>query len=110
MTAVLVRKLLRDMRLALLVVALLLAAFQCLWARITERILGDLSPFFRRLAAFGGMTEKNVQEKLFEGYYNFRLTERLRLSFNLERVLDSEEDGQSTFGYFLPGVRLQASF
>ena len=45
MTAVLVRKLLRDVRLALLVVALLLAAFQCLWARITERILGDLSPF-----------------------------------------------------------------
>src|SRR5436190_21625371 len=67
MTAVLVRKLLRDLRLALFVVALLLGAFQCLWARITERILGDLSPFFRRLAAFGGMTEKNVQEKLFEG-------------------------------------------
>src|SRR6266404_2368591 len=67
MTVVLVRKLLRDLRVALLVVALLLAAFQCLWARITERILGDLSPFFRRLAAFGGMTEKNVQEKLFEG-------------------------------------------
>jgi ABC-2 type transport system permease protein len=67
MTAVLVRKLLRDLRVALIVVAVLLAAFQCLWARITERILGDLSPFFRRLAAFGGLTEKNVQEKLFEG-------------------------------------------
>ena len=67
MTAVLVRKLLRDLRIALFVVALLLWAFQCLWARITERILGDLSPFFRRLAAFGGLTEKNVQEKLFEG-------------------------------------------
>jgi carboxypeptidase family protein len=49
-------------------------------------------------------------EKLVEGYYNFRLTERLRLSFNLQRVLDSEEAGQPRFGYFLPGVRLQASF
>lgn len=49
------------------------------------------------------------REKLAEGYYNFRLTERLRLSFHLQRVLDSES-GASRFGYFLPGVRLQASF
>ncbi len=48
-------------------------------------------------------------EKLVEGYYNFRLTERLRLSFHLQHVLDSE-DGTSLFGYLLPGVRLQASF
>jgi hypothetical protein len=49
------------------------------------------------------------REKLAEGYYNFRLTERLRLSFHLQRVLD-KENGTSEFGYFLPGVRLQASF
>jgi hypothetical protein len=49
------------------------------------------------------------REKLVEGYYNFRLTERLRLSFHLQRVLDSES-GTTQFGYFLPGVRLQASF
>jgi len=49
------------------------------------------------------------KEHLFEGYYNFRLTERLRLSFHLQRVLDTPVDG-SKFGYFLPGVRLQASF
>ena len=49
------------------------------------------------------------REKLAEGYYNFHLTERLRLSFHLQRVLDSE-NGTSQFGYFLPGVRLQASF
>ena len=48
-------------------------------------------------------------EKLAEGYYNFRLTERLRLSFHLQRVLDSGGDG-AKFGYVLPGVRLQASF
>jgi hypothetical protein len=49
-------------------------------------------------------------ERLIEGYYNFRLTERLRLSFNLERVLDTADSGEPRFGYFLPGVRLQASF
>jgi hypothetical protein len=53
--------------------------------------------------AFGG------SEKLAEGYYNFRLTERLRLSFHLQRVLDSGGD-KPRFGYFLPGIRLQASF
>ena len=48
-------------------------------------------------------------EKLAEGYYNLRLTERLRLSFHLQRVMDSGGE-TSRFGYFLPGVRLQASF
>ncbi len=49
------------------------------------------------------------RERLAEGYYNLRLTERLRLSFHLQRVLDAE-DGAARFGYVLPGVRLQASF
>ena len=40
------RKLLRDARVGLIVTALLLAAFQCLWAKITSRILGELSPYF----------------------------------------------------------------
>ena len=50
------------------------------------------------------------REKLVEGYYNFRLTERLRLSVNLQRVVDTAEGDQARFGYLLPGVRLQASF
>ena len=49
------------------------------------------------------------KEHLTEGYYNFRLTERLRLSFTLQHVLDSPET-ERKFGYLLPGVRLQASF
>jgi hypothetical protein len=48
------------------------------------------------------------KETLAEGYYNFRLTERLRLSFHLQHVLDS--DRPEKFGYLLPGVRLQAAF
>ncbi|HLG60213.1 MAG TPA: carboxypeptidase regulatory-like domain-containing protein [Vicinamibacterales bacterium] len=48
-------------------------------------------------------------EKLVEGYYNFLLTEKLRLSFHLTGVLDKPETGPN-FGYVFPGVRLQAAF
>ena len=48
-------------------------------------------------------------EHLAEGYYNFHLTERLRLSFHLTYVLDGPEVDNS-FGYVLPGVRFQAAF
>ena len=49
------------------------------------------------------------REKLAEGYYNFLLTEKLRLSFHLTHVLDASDVG-GKFGYLLPGVRLQAAF
>jgi hypothetical protein len=49
------------------------------------------------------------KEHLTEGYYNFELTERLRLSFTLQHVFDRPAT-ESTFGYLLPGVRLQATF
>jgi hypothetical protein len=49
------------------------------------------------------------QEHLTEGYYNFHLTERLRLSFHLTYVLDTPEPNPK-FGYLLPGVRFQAAF
>jgi hypothetical protein len=54
-------------------------------------------------------TAAGRNQKLAEGYYNFRLTERLRLSFHLQHVFESE-GGTPVLGYFLPGVRLQASF
>ena len=49
------------------------------------------------------------KERLTEGYYNFQLTDRLRLSFTLQHVLDSP-GVESKFGYLLPGIRLQAAF
>ena len=49
------------------------------------------------------------KEHLTEFYYNFQLTERLRLSFMMQHVLDTPSE-VSQFGYFLPGVRLQAAF
>jgi len=48
-------------------------------------------------------------ENLTEGYYNFQLTDRLRLSFSLQHVLDTPSD-TGKFGFLLPGIRLQAAF
>jgi ABC-2 type transport system permease protein len=42
MTRILILKLLRDIRLALIIVAVLLAAFQTLWARVTKTITSEL--------------------------------------------------------------------
>jgi hypothetical protein len=53
--------------------------------------------------------DNGQKERLTEGYYNFHLTERLRLSFHLTHVLD-DADTASEFGYLLPGVRFQAAF
>jgi len=49
------------------------------------------------------------REHLAEGYYNFHLTDKLRLSFHLTHVLDQPEVGEK-FGYLLPGIRFQAAF
>ncbi|MCI0376078.1 MAG: ABC transporter permease [Gemmataceae bacterium] len=45
MTWALVKKILRDLRAGLIVVAVLLAAFQLLWARVTDSITGQILPF-----------------------------------------------------------------
>lgn len=44
MTFVLIRKLLRDIWLSFVVVIVLLLAFECLWARVTQRVTGALLP------------------------------------------------------------------
>ena len=48
-------------------------------------------------------------EKLIEGYYNFRISEKLRLSFSVQRLLESPV-AEASHAFVLPGVRLQASF
>jgi hypothetical protein len=53
--------------------------------------------------------DSGENEKLVEGYYNFLLTDKLRLSFHLQHVLDGP-GVESKFGYLLPGIRLQAAF
>jgi ABC-2 type transport system permease protein len=63
----LLRKLLRDYRTSLLVVMFLLAAFQCLWAKITERILGRLTPLLSTLSGAAGVELNEVEGIIFEG-------------------------------------------
>jgi hypothetical protein len=49
------------------------------------------------------------EEDLLEGYYNLRLTQKMQLSFHLTRVTEKPV-GAEKVSYFVPGVRLQASF
>ena len=49
------------------------------------------------------------KERLTEGYYNFQISEKFRLSFHLAHVLE-KKPSQQTVGYLVPGIRLQASF
>ena len=60
MTWVLMRKLLRDIRIAWIVVALLLFLFQLLWSRITSRITTQI---LRELQG-AGVTLEFLQEVL----------------------------------------------
>src|SRR5579883_89404 len=63
----LIRKLLRDVWLALAAVCLLLAAFQCLWYKVTQRICGDLVPLITGLSRRGGLDVEAVQKVIFQG-------------------------------------------
>lgn len=59
-----------------------------------------------------GLAQTNVEngpeEKLAEGFYNFRLTEHLSLSALLQYVLESQDVTRQ--GYLLPGVRMEVGF
>jgi ABC-2 type transport system permease protein len=66
MMGALVLKLLRDIRMALALVALLLAGYQTLWAKITQRISSQLAPMLEKVL-MPGVTLADVQEAIFEG-------------------------------------------
>ena len=63
----LVRKLLRDVWPGLAAVALLLGAFQCLWAKVTERLIGHLLPLVTLMASRSGLSFQDVEKDVFEG-------------------------------------------
>lgn len=48
-----------------------------------------------------------AKEKLVESYYNLWLSEKLRVSFHLQYVRELQP-GLPTYGYVVPGIRLQA--
>jgi hypothetical protein len=53
--------------------------------------------------------ENGDRERLAEGYYNFQLSEKLRLSFHVQHVFESPF-GEQSVGFLVPAVRLQARF
>jgi len=63
----LVSKLLRDLRLTLFVTASLLCLFQVFWAKIMERIIAQLAPFFYGIAGYSGVEVKEVEKVVFDG-------------------------------------------
>jgi ABC-2 type transport system permease protein len=67
MMATLVGKLLRDVRLALLLVCVLLAGYQTLWAKISERVSGQLMPQLAWLAKQANVSLDQVEHEIFEG-------------------------------------------
>lgn len=67
MTLNLVRKLLRDLRVPLVVLCLLLCGFECLWVKITERITGQLVPMLMTLAAAQKVAPADVEQVIFQG-------------------------------------------
>jgi ABC-2 type transport system permease protein len=84
MTRALVRKLLRDSRLSLIVVALLLAAFECLWAKIAERISGAIITGLLKI----GVTVATIKTVIFEGPGRIIQTLMGGESIHLERAQD----------------------
>jgi hypothetical protein len=48
-------------------------------------------------------------ERLAEGYYNFKISEKLRLSLHVQHVFESPA-GTRSVGFLVPAVRLQARF
>ncbi|MBY0512758.1 MAG: ABC transporter permease [Gemmataceae bacterium] len=67
MTGILVRKLLRDIRPALIVVSLLLFAFAALWVKITQRVTTEITPFFNIVAKRAGSNREAFEKVLFRG-------------------------------------------
>jgi hypothetical protein len=49
------------------------------------------------------------RERLMEGYYNFQISEKLRLSLHVQHFFETP-GGTPSYGFLVPGVRLQARF
>jgi hypothetical protein len=69
---------------------------------------------FNPLDVWGiGYAETHLQagdrERLAEGYYNFKISEKLRLSIHLQHVFELPA-GATSVGFLIPAVRLQARF
>lgn len=85
----LVRKLLRDLRWPLLITIILLAGFQCLWVKISQRTVTQLAPFFSTLAARAGASQKAIEDVIFGGPGKVAQTVIGGESIHFERAMDT---------------------
>jgi beta-exotoxin I transport system permease protein len=85
----LVLKLLRDLRWPLLVVALLLAGFQCLWVKIAQRTVTQIAPFFSTLANRAGASQKAIEDVIFGGPGKLAQSVIGGESIHFERAMDT---------------------
>jgi ABC-2 type transport system permease protein len=67
MTGILFRKLLRDVYVPLIVLMVLLAAFQCLWAKIVGQVVGQLLPQLKWLGEGRGISQQVIEDTIFGG-------------------------------------------
>jgi ABC-2 type transport system permease protein len=88
MTA-LVLKLLRDLRWPLLVVVLMLAGFQCLWVKITQRMVTQIAPLFGTLADRAGASQKAIEDVVFGGPGKLAQSIIGGESLHFERAMDT---------------------
>jgi ABC-2 type transport system permease protein len=84
----LLAKLFRDVRLPLFGVLLLLAGFECLWVKITQRVAGQLLPLLMGLASAWPISKSQVESTLFEGPGKVMRTLMGGENINLERAMD----------------------
>jgi ABC-2 type transport system permease protein len=85
---VLIRKLLRDVRVPLIVVMLLLGGFQCLWVKVSQRTVTEISPVFSTLAARAGTNQKAIEGVIFGGPGKIAQTILGGESVHFERAMD----------------------
>jgi ABC-2 type transport system permease protein len=63
----LVKKYLRDVRLPLCVVFVIIVGFQCLWVKVSQRAVTQLSPFFSTIASRAGLFQSQLEDQIFSG-------------------------------------------
>jgi beta-exotoxin I transport system permease protein len=67
MTFTLWRKLLRDIRVPLLVVALLLLGFEIIWVKVVQRLTGEIVPMLSLVSAMAGRASDWLLDLFFRG-------------------------------------------
>lgn len=97
---VLIRKILRDIRVPFLVVGALLIAFQCLWVKITQRMVVELAPLFATIAERAGMLQEQLERVLFQGPGKLMQTLAGGENIRFERAMDT-----LSIGYVHPVIQ-----